>query len=418
MDHESDAPEIVLPVGVTIRTYDSGDKSIQVAFSFKGLQCREILRERKPNAANIRYAGQLVSRIRREIVDGTFDYLREFPNSKSARTVLGRGATITVAELLDDYIAEKAPTLAPSTVTSWRSMIEERIKPGIGKLRVRDLATSQIIAWLKSTKMAHLSLKFVRNVITPLRGAMFYAIEQEYRIDNPAAQEVLRAAECVPKAHWSTGWEPDPLNPSEVEALLAAFEYPAARNLFAVAFETGLRTGELVALKWRNIDLQNRLLTVDRAIVEGYEKSTKTPTGRRTVDLSDKAISALSDQLEITGKKTRVFCDPRTQLAFTNSRQLYSLWVPAVRNAQIRFRPPMQTRHTYASRLITEKGVSLFWLASQLGHRGTQMINRHYGRWIEANPTVYPNGGVGTATGRSGNRQTGITNPIEEINKE
>jgi integrase len=298
-----------------------------------------------------------------------------------------------VSELLDVFLIEQTPRLARSTVMSWRSMIKERLKPGIGHYFVRDLTSSQISAWLKSDEMKDVTLKFARNCITPLRRALYKAVHDGYRTDNPAAPQSLSVKECIDKAQWKSGWIPDPLNQEEIDALLAACEFPATRNFFTVAFETGLRTGEMIALKWKNIDFDKRQLTVERAIVEGYEKSTKTLAGRRTVELSDEAIEALRDQLDLTKHRVRVFCHPKTLLAFKNSREIYAIWQPAVRRAEIRYRCPRQTRHTYASRLISLKGANLFWLSKQMGHVGTEMINQHYGRWIEGNPH-YPNGSI------------------------
>ena len=394
MDQKSDVQDLALPKGVTIRKHRSGDRSIQIAFSYQGHQCRESLRNRMPNRSNIRFAGDLVARIRSEIAQGTFDYLKYFPSSRRAQGILGRGTTYTVSELLDDFMANAEKDLAPSTMRASRSMIDERIKPGIGHLRVRDLTTSQIVALLSSSQMQNLSLKYVRNVVTPLRRALFQAVHAGYRADNPAASKSLSVKDCVPKAHWKTGFEADPFNDAEIAAILAACESPAARHFFAVAFATGLRTGEMIALKWRNVDFHKRVLTVERAIVEGYEKSTKTVAGHRVVELSDEAIDALKDQQEITGERTRVFCEPRTTLPLRNSHEIYNLWQPAIRRAQVRYRCPMQTRHTFASRMISNQGINLFWLAKQMGHRGVQMLNQHYARWIEGN-AAYASGSGG-----------------------
>jgi len=352
MDHESSVQNLVCPRGVTIRIHRSGQTSIQIAFPYKGHYCREVLKGREATKTNIRFAADLVARIRSEIAEGSFDYLKHFPKSKRARAILGRGATRTVSELLDDFLVEQVKCLAPSTVAAWRSMIEERVKPGVGHHFVRDLTTSQIAAWLMSAEMRDLSLKFVRNCITPLRRALFSAVHAGFRAENPVSSKSLSVKECVSKAQWDTGWKPDPLNQEEIDTLLTACETPATRNFFIVAFETGLRTGEMIALKWKNISFDKRHLTVERAIVEGYEKSTKTLAGCRTVELSDRAIEALRDQLDLTKHKVRVFCHPKTLLAFKNSREIYAIWQPAVRRAEIRYRCPRQTRHTYASRLI------------------------------------------------------------------
>jgi len=79
-----------------------------------------------------------------------------------------------------------------------------------------------------------------------------------------------------------------------------------------------------------------------------------------------------------------VFCHPVTGLIFRNSDQVRDLWIPAIEKAQLRYRPPKQTRHTYASiRISEEPNLNLFQLADQMGHVGTDMINRHYAVFIK-----------------------------------
>lgn len=60
------------------------------------------------------------------------------------------------------------------------------------------------------------------------------------------------------------------------------------------------------------------------------------------------------------------------------------VWKPIIKKAQIRYRNQYQARHTFASQMLTE-GEDLWWIAQQLGHKGTDMINRTYGKWIRNN---------------------------------
>lgn len=373
-----------LPTGVSIRPHRSGRQTIQIAFTYRGQHCRESLRYRPVTKQNLKYATDLVSRIRSEIATDRFDYLATFPRSKTARRLLGKGPTITVSELLDEHLKTREKTLAPSTLAGLRSMITERIKPGLGDERVIDLTPTRIAAWLRSPDMAGLSLKFIRNVLSPLRLALFHAVHLGYRTDNPVASSALNVKLLVPKSHWKSGHKPDPFTKGEVAKILDACEQPAFRNFVRFAFATGLRTGELIALRWHDVHFEERQIRVERAIVDGHEKGTKTKKGSRWVDLDDDAIAALTDQRLITGHRSRVFWRPRTELAFTRSSQIYWLWKGVITRAGVRFRRPMQTRHTFASTKITE-GVNLFYLADQLGHEGIEMINRHYGTYIREN---------------------------------
>lgn len=81
----------------------------------------------------------------------------------------------------------------------------------------------------------------------------------------------------------------DPLSPAEVEALLRAAGNKQWENLFRFAIETGLRSSELCALRWRDIDFIGKTAHVQNASVVGVIKGTKTKAGTRKVELTEES---------------------------------------------------------------------------------------------------------------------------------
>lgn len=388
--------EPTLPVGVTVRKHRSGRETFQVAFTFKGHHCREATR-RKVSKANLQYVADLVSRIRSEIAENRFDYLKTFPKSRQLRKILGTAGYITVSDLLTEYLSEHSSRYEESTIRAWKSMIKTQIVPALGSELVRDITTDQITAWLGSKKLSHVSMKYIRNLLTPLRLALYYAVTKRIRSDNPASRNACSPSACIPKRRRKEAG-PTPFTRSEVNALIAASEERPVRNLIQFAFASGLRTGELIGLRWADVDFESRLIRVRKSVVQSREKSPKTFAGVREVEMSAQAFEALQNQLAITESRIRVFSHPKTGMVLKNCHQLYHLWAEVISRAQLRFRPPRQTRHTYASLLIKERGVNLFWLASQMGHTGIEMINRHYVTFIKEN-AAYAGNTVGMATG-------------------
>lgn len=73
------------------------------------------------------------------------------------------------------------------------------------------------------------------------------------------------------------------------------------RNFYAVGFFTGMRTGEIIGLKWEDIDFENREINIQRTVGRGVESAPKTIGSVRTIDMLDPLVSFLKEQFEMTG---------------------------------------------------------------------------------------------------------------------
>ncbi|MEM7213609.1 MAG: site-specific integrase, partial [Pseudomonadota bacterium] len=159
--------------------------------------------------------------------------------------------------------------------------------------------------------------------------------------------------------------------------------HPQVANFYTVAIETGLRPSEQIALMWSDIDAEFRHLEVMRAKVLQQMKPPKTRAGRRRVTLSDAAAAALRHQLKLVGPSGFVFRDPNTNDPWKNDQALRKrYWQPALKRAGVAPRVPYQTRHTFASTLLS-RGVPEIEVAHLLGHSSVAMVRERYGRWID-----------------------------------
>lgn len=100
-----------------------------------------------------------------------------------------------------------------------------------------------------------------------------------------------------------------------------------------------------------------------------------------------KAIAALEFmKTSVFTGRHRVFIDQRTGRAFKNAEGLRKyIWAKALKTGGVKYRCPYQTRHTFASMLLSEGKIPI-WVANQLGHVNLLMLQKTYGRWI--NPTL------------------------------
>ncbi len=173
----------------------------------------------------------------------------------------------------------------------------------------------------------------------------------------------------------------DPFSFDEMVALLGAFSEPQSARYYAVAFGTGLRTSELVALAWPCIDFRRKLLLIRQGFVNGRLTMLKTDGASRDIDMLPSVEEVLQQQLDETkGQGQYVFSNTEGgPLHRDNMRN--RVWNEAIKSAKLRHRNPYQRRHTFAS-LMLEQGVAPAWVPRMLGHTTMKMFCERYGRFI------------------------------------
>ncbi|HAT8326971.1 TPA: DUF3596 domain-containing protein [Legionella pneumophila] len=365
------------PTGVEIRQWDSGKSTLRISFYYRGIQCRETLKV-EITPSNIKYAERLRGEIINSIERGTFSYADYFPQSKLARRFGHVKTNLTIGELLKDFLVQIKSTRENSTYIGYKKVCDAHLIPYFGEVALQELKPAFIREWIRGLQVTS---KTVSNLLIPLRAVIEQALNDEYIKSNPLDKIVISKLLC--KQTSKSNFKVDPFDKNEVKSFLDATHHEQIKNLFQFAFFTGLRTSELIALEWEDIDLTHGLINVVRAVVKKQIKGTKTIAGKRQVMLLPPAIEALKAQMPYTfelGK--RVFHNPRTNQPWETDHQIRrTAWVHTIKRAGIRYRNPYQTRHTYASMMLSG-GENIMWVASQMGHVDTEMVMKTYGKWI------------------------------------
>lgn len=358
-------------VGVRAR----GVRGIEIDFYYLGQRCRETVKL-PPTKANMLFAHRKRTAILHEIGIGTFDYSAHFPNSRRA-SILGKASNKTVSQALNEFLLMSQRSCAPSTIRDYQSAVEYHLRPAFGELLLRNITATQIKVWLGGLLI---SSKRIKNVLVPLKGALRNAFQ-----DGIIARDV--SAQIPSLSHQTK--EPNPFTPSEIKLILE-YSDEQTKNLFQFAFFSGLRTSELIALEWNDVDFQRGVIHVRRASVRKIVKTPKTKSGERDVKLLSPALDALNAQKTFTlPANGRVFHNPKTNQPWETDGQIRkTAWIPILLAASIPYRNPYQTRHTYASMLLSA-GEDPMWVAHQMGHADWGMIRKTYGRWIpDMNPVA------------------------------
>jgi integrase len=386
------------------RQYDgvrpASASTIEIDFYYAGKRCRERIKL-EPTPANLKRAAQHRAAILDAIARQTFDYAVTFPESENAKHFAKHtGDVLKVAEFLDGWLTRKEQQLKASTWDDYRKAVNYHLIPGFGKLALSALTRPVVREWCSKLTCGN---KRIGNLLSILRSALDEAEDDELIEANPIKGWSYTKAE-PPKDEDDV----DPFNAKEQAAILAKLD-GQARNLIQFAFWTGLRTSEMVALDWSDIDFKAGIVRVRKAttlaaaqrarraalVPDAGEEAgklaierPKTSASRRDVKLLQPALDALlAQKLHTLIKGEEVFQNPRTGERWLGDQPIrLGSWTRALRKAEVRYRNPYQTRHTYASMMLSA-GEHPMWVAQQMGHRDWGMIRKIYGRFIpDADP--------------------------------
>lgn len=384
--------EIAVPRGVKIRELKDGSR-IQIAFSYQGVECRELLPPGKINKTFIDYAAGLRAEIIRKIASGSFRYEAYFPGSAKAKKAEPELKPLTMGDLLGAQLATYAKqgengTLSASTLLGYSKAIKGRLIPTFGTRTLAEMTPTLLREWIANLGV---TAKTVRNALIPLRSTLDDAVNDELIDSNPLDRIALK--KLLRQTATKSEYVVDPFDVDEVAALLKACRLDE-RPTIQFWFATGLRHGELVALEWQSVDWVHQSVRIDANVVQGIEegkvthvtKAPKTGAGIRDIELSESAVAALQAQKAVTFLEGgRIFQNPRSGQPWSGDAQLRkTLWEPLCKRAGVRYRNPYQVRHTFASTLLTG-GANPFWIASQMGHVDGEMVFKIYGKFISKN---------------------------------
>lgn len=174
---------------------------------------------------------------------------------------------------------------------------------------------------------------------------------------------------------------------------------PTVANLIAFRFFSGLRTSEMVALRWQSIDCNKMQVLTHKAVVKGLRKQAKTNKAR-LVSLNSRALDALERQKEQTPRaqlgnvagdvmrqttpkdSQTVFVEPTHGEPWADEKRFHNpFWVPVLKALGIRYRLPNHMRHTYATMLLMA-GATPAYAAKQMGH-SVEMFWSVYSKWLD-----------------------------------
>ena len=295
-----------------------------------------------------------------------------------------------VSDFAKEYLAIQKSALSPATYTFYESIINQHILPMFGRMRLQNIKTYHVqdfILYLNSMprsdgKEGHISSSTVKRYTTVLRSMLTLAYKMYYMDDDVGLSRRL----TFPKQHYQ---EVDVFTIEETKAILdaAKTEPINIRLLIELALFTGMRRGEIVGLKWSDINFDKQYLSVKRSIYKpkgkkSIEKEPKSHSSFRTIAIPNCLCDTLKEYKK-SQKQYSLSLDTWQNLNYVFTDENGNVMNPQTPTKQfskflvrnnIRHLKFHCLRHTSATILLTN-GCDIKTVSARLGHSSIETTN-------------------------------------------
>jgi integrase len=285
-----------------------------------------------------------------------------------------RRGTLAGMEIIDATFADAAAEwlryveherdVKPSTLSDYRHMAA-RLCRDFGEVPLDAVTTQEIERWRAGLTCSN---RTAHKYVIALNGIFKRAMRVYGLPANPVA--------LVERPRFRHAVEIDVFSPNEIWALLRATPDPTLRALFMTAAFTGLRMGELLALRWRSVDFAAETIRVERSFTIGGESSPKSGRTRSVPMIRDvaAALARLGQREHFTSPDDLVFSG--VVGGHLCSRALRSEYKAALARAELQQLRFHDLRHTFGTRAV-EQADSILELKEWMGHAHVQTTMRY-----------------------------------------
>ena len=308
----------------------------------------------------------------------------------------------TFGEVAEDWFQSKKDR-RPSHVSDLRSRLDKHILPAFGAQKLDRIAVAAVEKLrndLRDQGYAHRTINAVLRII----GAVFrLALKRRQCARNPldsveravpVAREIKPGEDAVNVGHDTV--DPDEvLSPAEIQSLLVAARPGFERTLFETAYLTGAREGELLALRWTDLELPKEgpgRMAIRRSLswarLKGEEMRPryfppKTKAGRRTISLPAPLVADLKRWKLQCANSTEGLVFPASDGSpLSREKMLRVHWYPALARARLRRVTFHTLRHSCASAMIAA-GAPITEVQHRLGHADPAITLRVYSHFLK-----------------------------------
>ena len=279
----------------------------------------------------------------------------------------------TVEELLKEVMNSKYKVLKHKTMLAYDVTCRSKIIPYFKNKRVHEIKPIDIKKFQDSIVDMGLQKQTIIFSRVLLKEVFALAILNEWIVINPIKMVDMPKIKAVKK-------KMKPFTLDEIDSILDNSRL-ALKNFLGISFFTGMRSGELLALKWKDVDFDTDTISINKTIAGGIINSPKTKSSERDIEMLVKARDFFKSQRLVTGlKNTFVFLNNK-QTYYSCNSFFYLDYQKVLKLLKIEKQTLHNTRHTFASIMLSNK-IDPHWVSNTLGHENLNITLRVYAHYM------------------------------------
>lgn len=332
--------------------------------------------ERQRGTTKLKATQENLKTIKKDIIPDIFTGLGKKPILEEIEE---ENRTSILEEVAQEYFELQKTEIREHTLNRNIMHYNKHIAPHFGKREMKSITPKEIKKWQNKLlqKYKHLTVQKFRSIL--------FSIYESAKNDDIVNKNPLEKV-TAPKAQKNRPIEElNPFTETELNLIISKAD-GYIKNFIQLMASTGIRPGELIALKWTDIDFDRKIINVEKTRVKAKDVLTKTKASNRYVDMLNTAEDALKKQFEITKGNGYIFLNQ-------SNKPFYSHDVIALRfrkllkQSGVKARPLYNLRHTFTSQLIS-KGADITWVSKMLGHKDVSITLMIYTKFIKENDDI------------------------------
>lgn len=302
-----------------------------------------------PKGTTKKAAEKLLREIQDQIAKGVYMPVQEIP---------------TFLEVAKEWLEHKRMNIRTTTWSVYEGHTRNHFNE-FNHLKVNQINTKMIEKFINKCQEQGMNLTTLKKILVSMGQIFSLAVKRGYCLKNPVSEADR------PRSQGIEAEEADKikiLTPEQISSFLDQVRDQKHKTLFTLAIFSGARQGELLGLKWSDINWHDNQIHIQRTFNNGAFFTTKTKGSNRKVDIGPTTMRALKEwKLACPHGKLDLVFPTSTGKPMNHNNMVNRFFRPALESAgidRIRFH---DVRHTYASLLI-EQGENIKYIQTQLGH--------------------------------------------------